>query len=596
MYTIYADGKLLHSPHLFEQGCGVFSPKVTVELNKAGSLEFTMPPRHVLYNSINKLKSIITVFQNGEEIFRGRVLDDTSDFFRQKKIHCEGQLAYLLDSKQRPYGFTGTVADLFKQYITNHNARVDADKRFTVGKVTVSGNITCDNNDYPNTFDEIQKQIVDTVGGHVIPRLENGVRYLDLIADSADQGSVNSTSQTIEFGINLLDISEHISAENIFTVLIPLGATVKDEEGNTTDEKLTIASVNDGKDYLENETAIALFGRIEEKEDWNEIEDANELKTQGEQFLGKNIELAVSLTLKAVDLHLMDVNIEAIELGDWVRVISIPHGLNAAFQCRKIVYDLENPDKNEYSFGVDFSTLTDQQVAAKKNAQGVVTMSATGYVKSTVFSSYQTSVDTNLDSLRTDVDYILALVNSELPLGYTKLEYIESSGTQYIDINFAPNNNTRVVMDVQITDPGTTKTLFGARTTATSNNYAMLWSSDNGLRSDYNNSYEQIWLVEKTTRRTIDKNKETTIIDGTSKSYTNTAFQAPCNMTLFALNNNGNVQWHIIAKLYSCKVYDNGTLIRDFIPCINANGGYGLYDKVNAQFYGNAGTGAFTGA
>lgn len=408
MFTIYADGQLLHSPHLVQEGCGVFSPKLTVELNKAGSLEYTMPPNHLLYDKIQKLKSEITVLQNGVEKFRGRVLNDEKDFYKQKKTHVEGELAYLLDSIQRPYSFSGSVDKLFAQLINNHNARVDTNKQFTVGNVTISGTISCNSNDYPNTYDEIQKQIVENLGGYLQTRLSNGTRYIDLIAASTNEGTVNTTSQTIEFGRNLLDITEHISAENIYTVLIPVGAQLKDAEGNITETKLTIGSVNGGKDYVEDTTAINLFGRIEEKAEWNEVENATELMNLGKDLLAKNIEQAVSLTVKAVDLHLLDVNVDEINVGDWVRVISLPHGLDKEFQCRKIVYDMDNPDKNEYSFGVDFTTLTEQQVSGQKSIKSSVAtiVNTAGAVNSTVAKANQAVADVENVIVVLDTEYV----------------------------------------------------------------------------------------------------------------------------------------------------------------------------------------------
>lgn len=442
MYMIYADGNLLHAPNLFHEGYGVFSPKLTVELNKAGSLEYTMPPTNMLYDDLSKLKTIITVHQNGEELFRGRILHDEKDFYKQKSVYCEGELAFLLDSKQRPYTFSGTIENYFRQLINNHNARVDASKKFTVGNVTISGNISCASADYPNTFDEITNQILDTVGGYIRTRLENGTRYIDLLADVSKSDNIEVVAQTIEFGVNLLDISEYITAENIFTVLIPLGATV---EG--TDEKLTIASVNNGKDYVEDTTAINLFGRIEEKQDWSGVEDASELKKLGQDLLSKNIEMAVTLTVKAVDLYLLGASAERIRLGDWVRVISLPHGLDKEFQCTKIVYDLENPDQNEYSFGVSYNSMTDQQVNNEKsikssvstvmsaassvnmsvnkanqaavNAENVIASMPTDYVQTTTFEAYKTetaekfddyALQTELESLQNTVDALITRI------------------------------------------------------------------------------------------------------------------------------------------------------------------------------------------
>ena len=413
MYTIYTDGKLLHDPRLFHEGCGVLSPKLTIELNKAGSLDFTIPPNNERYDDITKLKSIVTVFQNGDELFRGRVLHDEKNFYKQKKTYCEGELAFLIDSTVRPYTFSGTVKNLFTKYITEHNSRVDADKRFTVGKVTVSGNITCENYNYPTTIDEITSQILDVVGGQIMIRKEGSTRYIDLISE--EDSTTNTCSQVIEFGSNLLDITEYISAEDIFTVLIPVGATLNDSDGNTTNEKLTIKSVNNGKDYIENSTAISLFGRIEKRVEWSEVEDASELLTLGTELLNSNIEMAVSLTIRAVDLNLLNANVDAIFVGDWVQVLSLPHALNKAFQCTKIVYDMVNPDQNEYTFGIKFSSLTDQQVSDKKGMQNSVSMvlSTAGAVNASV---------SKVNKASADMENIIA----QMPTDYVKTETFEA--------------------------------------------------------------------------------------------------------------------------------------------------------------------------
>lgn len=181
----------------------------------------------------------------------------------------------------------------------------------------------------------------------------------------------------------------------------------------------------------------------------------------------------------------------------------------------------------------------------------------------------------------------------ELPSGYTQVDYIQSSGSQYIDTGFKPNNNTRVVMDAELVSMKGNFGLFGARVSANSNNYALAWIGSY-FRSDYNTVYTQKWEVSQTTRRIYDKNKETTVIDGVSQSYTNATFQVPVNLVLLANNQNGSITWFASAKLYSCKIYDNGNLIRDYVPCKSENDVAGLYDIVNGIFYENAGTGTFS--
>ena len=74
----------------------------------------------------------------------------------------------------------------------------------------------------------------------------------------------------------------------------------------------------------------------------------------------------MTLTVKAIDLNLLDVNYERIRLGDWVRDVSPPHNLDKWFQCTKIVYNLIDPEKTEYVFGVEYTSFTDKQVSGEK--------------------------------------------------------------------------------------------------------------------------------------------------------------------------------------------------------------------------------------
>lgn len=185
----------------------------------------------------------------------------------------------------------------------------------------------------------------------------------------------------------------------------------------------------------------------------------------------------------------------------------------------------------------------------------------------------------------------------DLPSGYTQVEYIQSSGTQYIDTGFKPNNNTRVVMDFQFVSAPSSDhaVIFGARDATNVKSFCVFYITSGYFRSDYNTTNTNQWAIDSTIRYTIDKNKETTSLNNTTQSYSATTFQCAYNMYLFGLNGTGYVYFRSIGlKVYSCQIYDNGTLIRDYVPCINADGAAGLYDMVNGAFYANAGTGSFT--
>lgn len=291
------------------------------------------------------------------EIFMGRVLHENKGFYKRKDIYCEGQLAFLLDSVQRPYSFQGDVPELFSQFINNHNDQVESWKQFRVGNVTVTDAndyINRESSQYPNTLEEIKGKLVDLIGGYLVPRLQNGIRHLDYLKDPGKKNS-----QVIEFGKNLLDITEYITAEDVFTVLIPLGERLKDGEGNETG-RLTIESVNDGKDYIESELGISLFGRIVRTKEWDDITIADNLLRAGDSHLESVIEMAVSIVIKAYDLHIADVKAELICVGDDVRVISPPHGIDAFFRCTRIELDLLEPGNSVYTFGFSFTTLTEK--------------------------------------------------------------------------------------------------------------------------------------------------------------------------------------------------------------------------------------------
>ena len=177
---------------------------------------------------------------------------------------------------------------------------------------------------------------------------------------------------------------------------------------------------------------------------------------------------------------------------------------------------------------------------------------------------------------------------------YTILDYIQSSGTQYIDTGFMPNQDTRVVCTANLAQQNTAAWLFGARNGTGAATFGFL-TYQNAYRSDYNTSQDQTISDAYTGFFIVDKDKNITSINGETK-ITNTAgkFQANYPIFLFANNNGGSADGHSSCAIQTCQIYDNGALVRDFKPCRNSSGVVGLLDIVNGKFYGNAGTGTFT--
>lgn len=190
----------------------------------------------------------------------------------------------------------------------------------------------------------------------------------------------------------------------------------------------------------------------------------------------------------------------------------------------------------------------------------------------------------------------MKLGNSRLPSGYTELEYIQSNGTQYINTGFKPTQNTRIVCDAQFHDISGEKSFAGQRYLQGTAN-ALGWISVNGnLRAYYGTTYAVV-TTANTNRHVYDLNKNVVSIDG-SVLHTHTArtFSGAYSLYLFAFSESGTAYYHAKMNMYSCQVYNNDTLVHDFVPCVSDTEGVGLFDLVNNKFYGNAGSGSFVGS
>lgn len=182
-----------------------------------------------------------------------------------------------------------------------------------------------------------------------------------------------------------------------------------------------------------------------------------------------------------------------------------------------------------------------------------------------------------------------------LPSGYKRVEYVQSVPSQYscIDTGFKPNQNTRVRIVAEWSPSSTTSWLFGARNGTNKGAFAFL-TYKGAYRADYGTATTTL-PSSPSGKITVDLDKNAIKLNGvTVATASEQTFTTTCNLVLFANNTAGTIAGYTSGKLYSCQIYDNGMLVRDFIPCKNASGTIGLWDDVNSKFYTNAGTGVFT--
>lgn len=371
IYRVFADNNTIYDSRLSD--LGMLQDTLELELNKAGSFNFTLPTSHPYRNSLKKLSSIVSVYRNNRILFRGRVLNSSYNFYNDVSFECEGELAFFNDSIQRPYDFQSgdkhtTVKDLFAFFVERHNAQVDAAKRFKVGKVTVTDSnnyIIAADSTYMNTWESINKKLIESYGGYLWVRHENDEIYIDYLADFAEV-----CSQPIKFGKNLLSLSKSLKGEEIITALIPLGA--KDEE---TEQQLKIDAVADGKikqmikksDFVYSPEAVKQYGWIFGSETWDNVTDAGNLASKAAELLRSKIAANDSIEFKAADLAGIDSTLSPFMPGMYLSVFSEPHNISASYLLKKMTLSITNPAVNSITIGDTLKSFTSSSANSIQN-------------------------------------------------------------------------------------------------------------------------------------------------------------------------------------------------------------------------------------
>lgn len=244
-----------------------------------------------------------------------------------------------------------------------------------------------------------------------------------------------------------------------------------------------------------------------------------------------------------------------------------------------------------YSFDMQTQVLMDDFSAWAKIHSLDVTGSNPFFTdQSDVLQHYDKTERSNRFSRMNWVDYFKS---TGVPKGYTRIEYIQTNGTQYIDTGFVPNQNTKVSVD--FINEGAFGPLFGSRYNQTTNAF-VCWVDANVIYPHYGNAAYNVKSLSVDTRQRfvfeMDKN--------VARCGTNTVtcdeytFAAPVPMVLFCQRNRSGLDArYVTGKMYRCQIFDNGIIVRDFVPCINYMGQAGLYERIQDQFYMQASGDAF---
>lgn len=357
MYTVYSDSVCLMDP---SKSILLIDPILELAQNEVGSFSFSLTTSHVAYEQIVQ-SSRITVFKDEDAIFYGRVSSIETDFYKTKTITADGELSYLADSIQRPAEYHNqSVRGFIQTLLNNHNEQCE--EKFDLGVVNIS-----DPNDslyrytnYESTLFCLLDKVIGRLGGMIAIRHQDGHRYLDILNDYP-----RACRQMIRFKENLMDFVCSSSSDQLATVVIPLGATVESRSIEALEERVSIASVNGGKDYIESPSAIAKYGRICKVVTYDDIHTSSLLKTEGQEYLDHQQFEDLQLEISAVDLSILDVNVDDFRLLDRIRVQSDYHDMDEVFPLTSMRLHLLQPDQNLYHLGGKPASFTSSTSSAQ---------------------------------------------------------------------------------------------------------------------------------------------------------------------------------------------------------------------------------------
>lgn len=301
-------------------------------LSVVDSLSFSLYPNNQGYDKVFELSTKVKVIDLRDNTIRfsGRILNIDekmdSDGKIYKDISCEGALSYLNDTKQRGSSYyADTVSGFLNQILSNHNSKVEVSKQIFVGNVDVTGNVIHSCN-YKTTLAEIL-EVRETNGGNIRIRETNGLLYMDWFQ------SFDNSLVEVSLGVNMKDMIISKDITTLGTRIVPLGAN-----------NITIETVNNGYDYIEEVNAKNMYGIIEKTVEYKDIEDPNTLMHTCLLDLPTHTQASYVLKSNALDLSFITKNkAEQFVLGKNLNIINRYMAVNDIYKIVELSLDLLTP-------------------------------------------------------------------------------------------------------------------------------------------------------------------------------------------------------------------------------------------------------------
>lgn len=354
MFEITLNGRTLYHPNSLD--CIITDAVIHEALNDAGYMDLTIPYNNAEYNNIAERQGKIIVYKDNVEIWYGEVRDISVDFAKNKTLYIVGEASYLNDTVQPQREMKGTKYQILSQMLNHHNNMVEKEKQFEIGMIGANAQKQMEIvADWEYTLDAIRNHLCEEEEYFRI-RHVSGKRYVDIMP-------INSygkrSEQTIMFGDNLLDYTEDTTGEGLATICIPLGMTKEEGGIENYENYITCEEKDYPKNYVELPGAINRLGRITKVVHFNGLEVPKELRAAALTYLQSAQYAKMTLNLSAIDLSILQNDIDNYSVGDYIRAICEPMGMDAWFPVRSRETDLLNLANNKISIGASsLKTIT----------------------------------------------------------------------------------------------------------------------------------------------------------------------------------------------------------------------------------------------
>lgn len=350
----------------------IIDPQLEMEKNELGSFEFTLPVSSRFYNSLIPRSTVVSVEEDGVEIWMGYVAEIDKNFQMEKKVYCEGELGFLKDISLVLEPKEYTAYELFSTIIEPANAKNW--KSFKTGKISdklkdIKVNLKDSGTQYTTVWEALKNILLGNVGGMLYVRkepsnIEGGyVRYLDYFLTEDELGL---TTQCIEFGKNLLDLDYYVKAYDIVNRVTYYGYETKGWWIFAHTDKISV-TVEDAK-------SVEIYGPIERCYVADGTASTKESLTKAANEKLNELKLKMDYSFEIGALDLRDAGVDVMRLGFMKRaqILSWPHELNQVALCTKLSIPLEKPDEKKFTFGSTSETLSGQQATGTGAAKRAV--------------------------------------------------------------------------------------------------------------------------------------------------------------------------------------------------------------------------------